>query len=51
MPPRFLVAMICLLTLTFALLSALAIMLGAQQPINPALAGFVEGCEDKPQPC
>jgi hypothetical protein len=25
--------------------------IGSLQPINPALKGFVEGCEDKPQPC
>jgi hypothetical protein len=25
--------------------------LGSLQPPNPALRGFTEGCEDKPQPC
>lgn len=25
--------------------------IGSLQPINPALRGFTEGCEDKPQPC
>jgi hypothetical protein len=25
--------------------------IGSLQPPNPALRGFVEGCEDKPQPC
>lgn len=25
--------------------------IGTNQPPNPALRGFVEGCEDKPQPC
>jgi hypothetical protein len=43
--------LICLLTLSFMLLSGLATTLGARQPINPALAGFIEGCEGKTQPC
>ncbi len=25
--------------------------LGTTQPPNPALRGFIEGCEDQPQPC
>jgi hypothetical protein len=40
-----------ILLLVFFSLAMLAKVLGAQQPINPALAGFIEGCEDKPQPC
>jgi hypothetical protein len=39
------------LTVFFLLLSLTARALGNTQPPNPALRGFVEGCEDKPQPC
>jgi hypothetical protein len=28
-----------------------AMVIGSLQPPNPALRGFIEGCEDKPQPC
>ena len=43
-----------LTTPVFGLLLALMViapLFGAAQPPNPALRGFVEGCEDKPQPC
>jgi hypothetical protein len=33
------------------MVSVAAKAVGSLQPINPALRGFVEGCEDKPQPC
>lgn len=39
------------LTGFFLLLSLTARALGSTQPPNPALRGFSEGCEDKPQPC
>lgn len=35
----------------FLVLAIVARALGSTQPPNPALRGFVEGCEDKPQPC
>jgi hypothetical protein len=35
----------------FLALSLTARSLGSTQPPNLALRGFVEGCEDKPQPC
>ncbi len=38
-------------SLIFIILSLAARALGATQPPNPALRGFTEGCEDKPQPC
>lgn len=37
--------------LAFVVLSMAASGLGTMQPPNPALAGFSEGCEGKPQPC
>lgn len=39
------------LTGFFLLLSLTARTMGNTQPPNPALRGFTEGCEDKPQPC
>lgn len=39
------------LTLMFALLNIAARALGSTQLSNPALRGFTEGCENKPQPC
>jgi hypothetical protein len=39
------IAIVCL---TFMLITC---AIGTTQPPNPALRGFVEGCEDKPQPC
>lgn len=35
----------------FFVLAVGARLLGSTQPPNPALRGFIEGCEDKPQPC
>jgi hypothetical protein len=35
----------------FVLLIAVSRAIGARQPLPSALAGFVEGCEDKPHPC
>jgi hypothetical protein len=40
-----------LFAIVFLALMVAARMVGAGQPLNPALSGFVEGCEDKPQPC
>jgi hypothetical protein len=37
--------------LIFTALAVIARSIGALQPPNPALRGFIEGCEDKPQPC
>ncbi|MEO8612103.1 MAG: hypothetical protein ABI690_29670 [Chloroflexota bacterium] len=37
--------------LIFLALTLAARALGTTQPPNPALRGFTEGCEDKPQPC
>lgn len=49
--PRFLLALtVTLTTLTFAL-ALTARTWGETQPPHPALRGFVEGCEGKPQPC
>jgi hypothetical protein len=39
------------LTLFFLVFSLAARAVGTTQPVNPALRGFVEGCEDKSQPC
>src|SRR5689334_13677459 len=35
----------------FVALVLLMNTLGGTQPIHPALRGFIEGCEDIPQPC
>lgn len=49
--PRFLLALTVTLTaLTFAL-ALTARAWGETQPPHPALRGFVDGCEGKPQPC
>lgn len=40
-----------MLPLPFAALIGLAMGLGTLRPIPPALMGFIEGCEDIPQPC
>lgn len=40
-----------LFAVTFLALTVAARIVGAAQPANPALDGFVEGCEGKPQPC
>lgn len=49
--PRLLLRLsLCLAVVIFAL-ALTARALGGTQPPNPALRGFIEGCEDKPQPC
>jgi hypothetical protein len=48
---RLLGKLIVGLTGFFLLLSLTARALGNTQPPNPALRGFIENCEDKPQPC
>jgi hypothetical protein len=48
---RFLVRLSILLTIIFFPLALAASALGTSQPPNPALAGFIEDCQDKPQPC
>src|SRR5689334_17247061 len=46
---QFKVTVILIAVLMVVCIEAKAV--GALQPPNPALRGFVEGCEDKPQPC
>lgn len=48
---RFLLNLSLALVAAFAVFNVAARTLGTLQPPNPALAGFTEGCEDKPQPC
>ena len=48
---RFYVKLILPIALIFLALTLTARALGTTQPPNPALRGFTEGCEDKPQPC
>ncbi len=48
---RPLLVLACLASVMLVALNLLASKLGSLQPPSPALAGFVEGCEDKPQPC
>lgn len=48
---RFLLKLLVILPLTFAMLNIITRTVGTTQPPNPALAGFSEGCEGKPQPC
>jgi hypothetical protein len=40
-----------ILIILFLAVSIVAKSFGGLQPPNPALRGFIEGCEDKPQPC
>ncbi len=49
--PRFYLRFTILFIPLFALLIATMSALGSTQPIHPALRGFMEGCEDIPQPC
>jgi hypothetical protein len=48
---RFLLRRSILLMVVFTALTMAARALGITRPFNPALAGFSEGCQDKPQPC
>ncbi len=48
---RFLLKLILIMTLVLTMTSLAARAIGSTQPPNPALRGFTEGCEDKPQPC
>jgi hypothetical protein len=48
---RFYLKLIPIFVLIFIALSLTARVLGTTQPPNPALRGFTEDCEDKPQPC
>jgi hypothetical protein len=48
---RFYLKYIPLCITIFLLLAMAARALGGTQPPNDAFKGFVEGCEDKPQPC
>lgn len=48
---RFYLKLIPIFAVIFLALTLTARALGTTQPPNPALRGFTEGCEDKPQPC
>lgn len=48
---RFLLKHSLVLVAAFAVFNVAARAIGTLQPPNPALAGFIEGCEGKPQPC
>jgi hypothetical protein len=48
---RFYLKFIPILALIFLIFLLTARAIGTTRPPNPALRGFVEGCEDKPQPC
>ncbi len=49
--PRRLIKLTLTLALILTITNLAARALGSLQPANPALRGFTEGCEDKPQPC
>src|SRR5215211_8272264 len=49
--PRPLLKLAFLITLVLAVTGLSARALGSTQPLNPALRGFTEGCEGKPQLC
>lgn len=48
---RFYLKLIIPITVVCLTFMLVARTIGTTQPPNPALRGFVEGCEDKPQPC
>jgi hypothetical protein len=48
---RLILQPVTIMVISLLALSLTAGALGSTQPPNPALQGFVEGCEDKPQPC
>lgn len=48
---HFLLKVLFMSLIIFAVLNIAARTVGTTQPMNPALAGFSEGCERKPQPC
>jgi len=48
---RVFIKVISGLTVIFLTMTVAARALGGTQPPNPALRGFVEGCEGKAQPC
>jgi hypothetical protein len=48
---RFYLCLSVIFILMFTLCGVALSAFGATQPINPALRGFVEGCEGIPQPC
>ena len=49
--PRLLLKFSLLITFMLTITSLTARVLGSTQPPNPALRGFTERCENKPQPC
>jgi hypothetical protein len=48
---RFYIKLILPIAFACLIFTLIARAIGTTQPPNPALRGFVEGCEDKPQPC
>jgi hypothetical protein len=48
---RFYLKLTSTFVVIFLIVNLTARALGTTQPPNPALRGFTEGCEDKPQPC
>jgi hypothetical protein len=38
-------------TILFSILSLVMMAVGTTQPLHPAIQGFVQGCENIPQPC
>jgi hypothetical protein len=48
---RFYLHLTIILFPLFVLLAITMSVIGSTQPIHPALRGFVEGCENIPQPC
>jgi hypothetical protein len=48
---HFLLKLAVIITFVLIVTSLAARTLGSTQLPNPALRGFTEGCEDKPQPC
>jgi hypothetical protein len=48
---RLILQPVALMFISLLILSLIARALGSTQPPNPALQGFMEGCEGKPQPC
>lgn len=49
--PKLFITLAVSFTCIFGALGLVAPVLGTGQPLNPALTPFVEGCQDKPQPC
>jgi hypothetical protein len=48
---RFYIKLILPIAFACLIFTLTARAIGTTQPTNPALRGFIEGCENKPQPC